>query len=153
MCAARRRAKKLEKRGVDGRAYLRGLSIEDAGRAALYLSGTAFAETDRRKLNAGGALLSKALAARGRGDAGGYVGGVSAAWGHGARRRRICWRRMDGRPQESSRWRLSRRCWTRLRRHGAGRRMPLVSALLEAARPIEAKYLLKLMCWATCARA
>jgi DNA ligase-1 len=34
---------------------------EDAGLFALYLSGTPFAEADARKLNAGGALLSKAL--------------------------------------------------------------------------------------------
>jgi DNA ligase-1 len=34
---------------------------EDAGLFALYLAGTPFAEADARKLNAGGALLSKAL--------------------------------------------------------------------------------------------
>jgi DNA ligase-1 len=34
---------------------------EDAGLFALYLAGTPFAEADSRKLNAGGALLSKAL--------------------------------------------------------------------------------------------
>jgi DNA ligase-1 len=36
-------------------------SGEDAGRFALYIAGTPFAEADPRKLNAGGALLSKAL--------------------------------------------------------------------------------------------
>ncbi|HEX3374037.1 MAG TPA: ATP-dependent DNA ligase [Edaphobacter sp.] len=36
---------------------------EDAGLLALYLAGTPFAEADARKLNAGGALLSKALLA------------------------------------------------------------------------------------------
>jgi len=36
---------------------------EDAGLFALYLAGTPFAEADSRKLNAGGALLSKALLA------------------------------------------------------------------------------------------
>jgi len=34
---------------------------EDAGRFALYIAGTPLAEADSRKLNAGGALLSKAL--------------------------------------------------------------------------------------------
>ena len=34
---------------------------QDAGHFALYLSGTPFAEADSRKLNAGGALLSKAV--------------------------------------------------------------------------------------------
>src|SRR5258707_1845249 len=36
---------------------------EDAGLFALYVAGTPFAEADARKLNAGGALLSKALLA------------------------------------------------------------------------------------------
>ena len=34
---------------------------DDAGRFALYVAGTPFAEADQRKLNAGGALLTKAL--------------------------------------------------------------------------------------------
>jgi DNA ligase 1 len=38
-------------------------ATEDAGRFALYIAGTPFAESDTRKLNAGGALLSKALLA------------------------------------------------------------------------------------------
>ena len=42
--------KKLEKRALIA-DYLRSLSVEDAGRAALYLSGTPFTETDRRALN------------------------------------------------------------------------------------------------------
>src|ERR1700728_3675924 len=53
--------KKLEKRAFIA-DYLRTLPVEDAGRAALCLSGTPFAETDRRVLNIGGALLSKAVA-------------------------------------------------------------------------------------------
>jgi DNA ligase-1 len=53
--------KKLEKRAFIA-DYLRSLPTEDAGRAALWLSGTPFAETDRRVLNIGGSLLSKAIA-------------------------------------------------------------------------------------------
>jgi DNA ligase 1 len=53
--------KKLEKRALISE-YLKTLSIEDAARAALYLSGQPFAETDPRRLNAGGSLLSKAVA-------------------------------------------------------------------------------------------
>jgi DNA ligase-1 len=53
--------KKLEKRAFIA-DYLKSLPIEDAGRAALWLSGTPFAETDRRVLNIGGSLLSKAVA-------------------------------------------------------------------------------------------
>ncbi len=53
--------KKLEKRALIAE-YLKSLPIPDAGRAALWLSGTPFAETDRRVLNIGGSLLSKAVA-------------------------------------------------------------------------------------------
>lgn len=38
-------------------------ALEDAGRFAMYLAGLPFAEADPRKLNAGGALLSKAVLA------------------------------------------------------------------------------------------
>jgi DNA ligase-1 len=38
-------------------------SVEDAGRFCLYLAGQPFAEADPRKLNAGGALLTKAVKA------------------------------------------------------------------------------------------
>src|SRR5579862_4214545 len=53
--------KKLEKRAIISN-YLRGLSIEDAARAALYIAGTPFPETDRRALNVGGSLLGRAVA-------------------------------------------------------------------------------------------
>ncbi|HEX3663617.1 MAG TPA: ATP-dependent DNA ligase [Acidobacteriaceae bacterium] len=54
-------AKKLEKRAFIA-DHLRSLPLEDAGRAALWLSGTPFPETDARKLNIGGALLAKTVA-------------------------------------------------------------------------------------------
>ena len=38
-------------------------SLEDAGRFCLYLAGQPFAEADPRKLNAGGALLTRAVKA------------------------------------------------------------------------------------------
>jgi DNA ligase-1 len=53
--------KKLEKRAFIA-DYLKALPTDDAGRAALWLSGTPFAETDARVLNIGGSLLSKAVA-------------------------------------------------------------------------------------------
>src|ERR1700745_2856767 len=53
--------KKLEKRSLIAE-YLRSLSVDTAGRAALYLAGTPFTETDRRVLNTGGSLLSRAVA-------------------------------------------------------------------------------------------
>ncbi len=52
--------KKLEKRRWIAE-YLRLLPLEDAARAALYLSGTPFPETDPRKLSVGGALLAKTI--------------------------------------------------------------------------------------------
>jgi DNA ligase-1 len=58
---------KLKKRAAIAEAILRvhrdAPETEDAGLFALYLAGTPFAEADSRKLNAGGALLSKALLA------------------------------------------------------------------------------------------
>ena len=48
--------KKLEKRAWMA-DYLRGVPVEGAAQAALYLSGTPFPETDRRQLNVGGASL------------------------------------------------------------------------------------------------
>lgn len=56
---------KLKKRAAIaaaiGRVHEADPAGEDAGRFALYLAGTPFAEADPRKLNAGGALLSKVL--------------------------------------------------------------------------------------------
>jgi DNA ligase 1 len=58
-------AGKLKKRAAIARAissvHAAAPESEDAGLYALYLAGTPFAEADSRKLNAGGALLSKAL--------------------------------------------------------------------------------------------
>ncbi|HEY6447558.1 MAG TPA: ATP-dependent DNA ligase [Acidobacteriaceae bacterium] len=53
--------KKLEKRALIA-DYLHSLPVHDAGRAALWLAGAPFAETDPRVLNIGGALLQKAIA-------------------------------------------------------------------------------------------
>jgi DNA ligase-1 len=62
---------RLKKRAAIA-AAIRGVaeeSAEDAGLFALYLAGSPFAEADGRKLNAGGALLSRALlAVSGAGD-------------------------------------------------------------------------------------
>ena len=54
-------SKKLEKCTLIS-DYLKTQTIEDAAYAALYLSGQPFAETDRRTLNVGGSLLTKAVA-------------------------------------------------------------------------------------------
>lgn len=52
--------KKLEKRALIA-TYLQTLDVRDAGRAALWLCGMPFPETDARVLNVGGSLLSKAI--------------------------------------------------------------------------------------------
>jgi DNA ligase 1 len=58
---------KLKKRaaiaGAISAVHVAAPESDDAGLFALYLAGTPFAEADPRKLNAGGALLSKALLA------------------------------------------------------------------------------------------
>jgi DNA ligase-1 len=52
--------KKLEKRALIAEA-LRSLTLRDSALTALYLAGTPFTETDRRALNVGGSLLSRAI--------------------------------------------------------------------------------------------
>ena len=69
--------KKLEKRALLA-AYLAELQVDDAARAALYLAGTPFAETDGRKLQVGGSTLAKAVA---------QLAGADAAAMHTAYRR------------------------------------------------------------------
>ncbi len=55
--------KKLEKRAILAE-YLRALTVTDAALAAQFVAGEPFAETDGRNLSVGGALLTKAVAAR-----------------------------------------------------------------------------------------
>jgi DNA ligase-1 len=52
--------KKLEKRALMA-AFLAALPLEDAARAAQWLTGDPFSETDRRALNLGGASLSRVI--------------------------------------------------------------------------------------------
>jgi DNA ligase-1 len=56
-------ASRLKKRAAIAESVARVAndSVEDAGRFCLYLAGQAFAEADPRKLNAGGALLTRAV--------------------------------------------------------------------------------------------
>jgi DNA ligase-1 len=56
-------AGRLKKRAAISNALagVAAVSVEDAARFCLYLAGQPFAEADPRKLNAGGALLTKAL--------------------------------------------------------------------------------------------
>lgn len=136
-------AKKLEKRALIA-TYLRELAVEDASLAALYLSGTPFAETDRRVLNVGGSLLSKALA---------QVSGANPAAMHAAYRRHgdigaaaedLLQARVEVSPSLTlSQVREAIDAIAAAR--GPGAKLPLLVALLEKGAPVEAKYLLKLM--------
>jgi DNA ligase 1 len=135
--------KKLEKRALIAE-YLRSLSVEDASRAALYLAGTPFTETDRRALNAGGALLSRAVA---------EISGADRAAMHAAYRRHGD---LGGAAEDLLKQRKDHPASLTLRQiaetfaaiaeaRGPAAKLPLVLRLLSNAQPVEAKYLLKLM--------
>jgi len=140
-------SKKLEKRALMA-AYLRGLEPADAGRAALYLAGTPFAETDRRGLNVGGSLLSKALMQRA-----GLTSGAGEAAMHAAYRRHGDMGSAaedllagTGRIGPALTLAFVEEMLGKIAAaRGPAAKLPLVAALLDAASPVEAKYLLKLM--------
>ena len=123
---------------------------EDAGRFALYLAGSPFAEADPRKLNAGGALLSKALlsvsgatqieltaAYKRHGDLGAAGFDLLSARKQGPRD-----------PEQSAPLTLDD-VYDAFAAMAAARttaiRASLVEGLLQRASAVEAKYLLKLM--------
>lgn len=135
-------ARKLEKRALIANA-LRGMDTPDAALTALYLAGTSFPETDRRTLNVGGSLLSKALA---------EASHASRPAMHAAYRRYgdlgcaasdlLAEAKPSGAPltledveQAFSVIAIAR---------GPGAKLPILLDLLRRAEPIEAKYLIKL---------
>jgi DNA ligase-1 len=121
---------------------------EDAGLFALYLAGTPFAEADTRKLNAGGALLSKALlAVSGASDA-----ALTAAYRRhgdlGAAAFDLLQEREQGSGNKHQALTLDDVAAAFAAMAVAGTtaiRAGLVKGLLRRAAPLEAKYLLKLM--------
>lgn len=135
--------KKLEKRARMADA-LRGLNLADAARTGLYLAGTPFAETDRRVLNAGGSLLSKALA---------EVSHASPETMRAAYRRHgdfgsaacdlLAGRKTPGPPLTLKDVEETFAALAAAR--GPAAKLPLALHLLNRAEPVEAKYLLKLM--------
>jgi DNA ligase 1 len=155
-------ASRLKKRAAIAEAIARAHEEdpegEDAGLFAMYLAGTPFAEADSRKLNAGGALLSKALLA---------VSGATSVELTAAYKRHgdlgaagfdllsVAASR-ESRDQESGRGTPEAVVGLTLREVAeafAGMavarttavRAALVEGLLRRASPLEAKYLLKLM--------
>jgi DNA ligase-1 len=120
---------------------------EDAGLFALYLAGTPFAEADARKLNAGGALLSKALLAvsgatdvaltaayRRHGDMGAAAFDLLMASPAAA-----------GRPAELTLADVTEAFAGMAVAKTTAIRAGLVEGMLRRATPLETKYLLKLM--------
>jgi DNA ligase-1 len=134
--------KKLEKRALIA-DYLQSLCIEDAARAALYLAGTPFPETDRRTLNAGGSLLSRALAEISEADQGARHaayrrhGDLGAAAEELLAARKIPDASLTLKELEES---LAAMATAR----GPAAKLPLILDLLRNAQPVEAKYILKL---------
>jgi DNA ligase 1 len=135
--------KKLEKRAFLA-DYLRSLPIDDAGRAALWLSGTPFAEIDPRKLNIGGALLSKVVAQlaatnseamsaayRRYGDFGSAASDL--LYGHAPTEATLTLTDVDAALTALAEAR------------GPQPKLRLLLDLLERATPVEAKYLIKLL--------
>jgi DNA ligase-1 len=119
---------------------------EDAGLFALYLAGTPFAEADARKLNAGGALLSKALLA---------VSGVNDVALTAAYRRHgdmgaaafdlLMASPAAGREPELTLADVTEAFAGMAVAKTTAIRAGLVEGMLRRATPLEAKYLLKLM--------
>jgi DNA ligase-1 len=140
-------AKKLEKRALIA-DYLRGLEPADAARAALYLAGTPFAETDRRGLNVGGALLTKAVMQRAGLESGAGQAALHAAYRRhgdlGAAAEDLL--SSSARVGQSLTLKLVEELFAKIATaRGPGAKLPLVVALLDEAAAVEAKYLLKLM--------
>lgn len=135
--------KKLDKRALMA-DYLRGLTLHEAGIAALYLSGNPFAETDRRVLTVGGSLLSKALA---------EVSAASPSMMTAAYRRHgdlgaaaadlLAGRTVSGAPLRLDQVEESLAAIAAAR--GPVAKLPMVKSLLGRAQPVEAKYIIKLI--------
>ena len=134
--------KKLEKRALIA-DWLKSLSVEDAARSSLYLAGQAFAETDPRVLNLGGAILSKALA---------QISGASETAMHEAYRRHgdlgaAAQDLLAARAGIESTLTLAaieERFGEIAARGKSAAKLALTEQLLGEATPLEAKYLIKL---------
>jgi DNA ligase-1 len=144
--------KKLEKRAWMA-DYLRELPVEAAAYAALYLSGTPFAEADRRQLSVGGASLWQVVkeltrasdgamhdAYRKHGDMGAGAFDLLLARGEPLAAT-LTIEDVAANFAEMAALRGAERSTERI----TDRRQALLRALLERATPLEAKYLIKLM--------
>lgn len=134
--------KKLEKRALIA-DDMRSLTLSDAALTALYLAGAPFAETDRRALNVGGALLSQALA---------EISHASPEAMHAAYRRHgdlgaAARDLLEGRSTSSAPLTLEdvEKVFAAIAvARGPRAKLPILLNLLRRAQPVEAKYLIKL---------
>jgi len=141
-------ASRLKKRAAIAeaisRAHADSPESEDAGWFALYLAGTPFAEADSRKLNAGGALLSKALLA----ESGAEGVELTAAYRRHGDLGAAAFDLLERKGSRAPSLSLADVTETFAGMAGARTtavRAGLVEGLLRRATPLEAKYLLKLM--------
>jgi DNA ligase-1 len=135
--------KKLEKRALIAQ-YLKSLPIEDAARAVLWLSGSPFAETDRRTLNTGGSLLSKAVAQFTGADRNAMHAAYRRHGDFGAASADL----LASRPAHAAILTLAalETAFDNLAAaRGSASKVRLVTDLLAQAAPVEAKYLIKLI--------
>jgi DNA ligase-1 len=135
--------KKLEKRALIA-AYLTSLPVEDAARAALWLAASPFAETDRRALNVGGSLLSKAVAQLSGADRNGMHAAYRRHGDFGAASADL----LAKNPALVSTLTLAgiEAAFADIAAaRGSAAKLKLVAGLLAKATPVEAKYLIKLI--------
>lgn len=135
--------KKLEKRTLIS-DYLKSLPSEDASRAALYLSGQPFAETDGRILNMGGSLLSKAVAQISGADRTAMYAAYRRNGDLGAAAFDLFQTRTDI-PPSLTLEDIEHAFESLAAAKGPTGKHPLLLDLLGKATPIEAKYLIKLI--------
>jgi DNA ligase-1 len=141
-------ASRLQKRAAIAEAlaavHIAAPETDDAGLFALYLAGTPFAEADPRKLNAGGALLSKAVLA----VSGGTDADLTAAYRRHGDLGAAAFDLLTAQPEHPARLTLAdiAEAFAAMAiARTTSMRAALVEGLLRRATPIEAKYLLKLM--------
>ena len=135
-------SKKLEKRSLIS-DYLKSMTVEDASRAALYLSGQPFAETDRRTLNVGGSLLSKAVSQLSGAD----KSAMYAAYRRNGDLGSAAFDLFQNRPIAPSLTlqEVERAFENLASAKGPTAKQPQLLDLLGKAAPLEAKYLIKLI--------
>ena len=124
--------------------YLKSLAVEDASRAALYLSGQPFAEADSRTLNVGGSLLSKTVAQLSGADKNAMYAAYRRNGDLGAAAFDLFQGRRDIAPSLTLED-VERAFEMLALAKGPTGKQPLLLDLVEKSNPIGAKYLIKLM--------